>query len=281
MQIESFFRCKCGAITVNTDKGGYSCREENLQKFFPSLDLASLKEEQEAFSCNHCVNHYGLDLCACGSGESPDECQGGHDICGKPMQSIEQGYINVVDTSSAWPLTITEAGSISAKTLHLLDASEAGDVSSVIGNSLAKAINAQKKFKKEMETFIDILVEQIKVSPLPGVKVCSDSPEIILVPYSTITSSKNINLSAEFYSQNSQARLVRAALSSYIAKGDVIGLAETLKKMADTESVLVNKTRYALNPRTLKVLATASDAVASTMTDACGLSDVAPCVDGR
>lgn len=261
MKIESFFRCKCGAITVNTDKGSYSCREENLQKFFPSLDLTSLKEEQESFSCNHCVNHYGLDLCACGSGESPDECQGGHDICGKPMQSIEQGYVNVVDTSSAWPLPIKEAGSISAKTLHLLEASEAGDISSVICDSLSKAIDAQKKFKKEMETFIDILVEQIKVSPLPGVKMCSNSPEIFLVPYSTITSSKNNNLSAEFYSQNSQARLVKTALSSHIKTGDVIALAETLKEMVEKKSVMVNKTRYALNPSTLTVLTSASNAV--------------------
>ena len=37
---------------------------------------------------NHCVNHYGLDLCACGSGESPEECTAGFDECGNPYETL-------------------------------------------------------------------------------------------------------------------------------------------------------------------------------------------------
>lgn len=39
-------------------------------------------------SCNYCVNHWGVDLCACGSGKKVNKCKEGLRECGTPMQDI-------------------------------------------------------------------------------------------------------------------------------------------------------------------------------------------------
>ena len=44
----------------------------------------------EGMSCNHCVNHWGLDLCACGNGEDPEECDGGFAECGLCSQYVRE-----------------------------------------------------------------------------------------------------------------------------------------------------------------------------------------------
>lgn len=59
MTITGYSRCQCGAITIITDQGDYSCKVRNLHKFFPGIDLRKLELLHEAFACNHCVNHYG------------------------------------------------------------------------------------------------------------------------------------------------------------------------------------------------------------------------------
>ena len=90
--IESYVICDCGAVTIFfTDGRSVSCKRRNLKRFFPGLDLRRVKKEQNCFACDHCVSHYGLDLCACGSGESPDKCKNGYEECGKPMQTVEGG----------------------------------------------------------------------------------------------------------------------------------------------------------------------------------------------
>ncbi|MCK5563672.1 MAG: hypothetical protein KAJ07_00360 [Planctomycetes bacterium] len=70
-------RCECGAVTVKSDNLNQCVMEGRLDEFFPGLKVT---EDNTDFHCNHCVNHWGVDLCECGSGETPVDC------CGVPME---------------------------------------------------------------------------------------------------------------------------------------------------------------------------------------------------
>ena len=100
MEILSYTKCSCGAITIETDCGEYSCKMENLKKFFPGIDLRKIHKYQDTFCCNHCVNHYGLDLCGCGSGEDFGECENDFEECNRPMQVI--GEYSRVIAAGGW-----------------------------------------------------------------------------------------------------------------------------------------------------------------------------------
>ncbi len=80
-------RCSCGAVTImNIDdqpEFQFSMSAETFEKDFQHLALHWL---QTYCHCNHCVNHWGIDLCACGSGETPEECTEELDMCGTPYQ---------------------------------------------------------------------------------------------------------------------------------------------------------------------------------------------------
>lgn len=81
--------CQCGAITLMARTGqNYSCSLKNRAKYLPRLDLRKLTRFEPTYCCDHCVNRWGLDLCACGSGESPEECQNELPECGHPMQEL-------------------------------------------------------------------------------------------------------------------------------------------------------------------------------------------------
>jgi hypothetical protein len=73
--------CECGAITVTTTEREFSMTAETFLKRY-GFEV----QTHQYTSCNHCVNHWGLDLCACGSGKPVDECDEGFDECGKPYQ---------------------------------------------------------------------------------------------------------------------------------------------------------------------------------------------------
>ena len=94
MQIVEYTKCVCGAITLFGDDGrSYSVSAKNLKRFLPSLDLRKVKRlyiagRDMTVCCDHCVNHFGLDLCACGSGEPFETCKGGFEECGKPMHIL-------------------------------------------------------------------------------------------------------------------------------------------------------------------------------------------------
>lgn len=89
--------CNCGAVTITIDgKDDYSMSKEMFEEKFNTLDetlkeLPDQEEIQEFCNCNYCVNGWGLDLCACGSGEKMSECEEGHDCCGQPSQDLEIG----------------------------------------------------------------------------------------------------------------------------------------------------------------------------------------------
>lgn len=93
-----YSKCSCGAITITTEYGEYSCEYKDFHKYFPNVDLRKCKKAllQETYSCNYCVNHYGIDLCSCGSGEKVGRCD-----CNstKPMQKYGQ-YDKVIDSNS-------------------------------------------------------------------------------------------------------------------------------------------------------------------------------------
>lgn len=89
----NYTECVCGAITLEDAHGRtYSCDRKNLKRFLPDIDLRKIKRayKQKTYACDHCVNHYGLDLCACGSGEPYEKCDAGLEECGQPMQTIGQ-----------------------------------------------------------------------------------------------------------------------------------------------------------------------------------------------
>ena len=89
--MESYSICKCGAVTINFANGATnSVKQENLDRF--GIDLTGVEMLSETFCCNHCVNHWGLDICECGSGEDYETCECGsgrpHDILGEEFDSF-------------------------------------------------------------------------------------------------------------------------------------------------------------------------------------------------
>lgn len=92
MEIVNYQKCNCGAITVFTEDSSYSVHSKNFKKFFPDVDLRTLKSGRLNVSCccNHCVNHWGLDLCGCGSGEYFGECDNNELECKQPMQKLDE-----------------------------------------------------------------------------------------------------------------------------------------------------------------------------------------------
>ncbi len=100
-EITGYCICSCGAVTLFHRNGSnYCCDLKNRDRFLPGLDLRKLRKLTDCFCCDHCVNHYGLDICACGSGEPFWECDNGFEECGSPMQALG-GYDKVM-ARDAW-----------------------------------------------------------------------------------------------------------------------------------------------------------------------------------
>ena len=90
MNIEYIAQCQCGAYTITIDGEEYSMSEETFKEKFvhEKVELENVQTNLYV-NCNHCVNHWGIDLCACGSGETPEECtENIEGFCGKPMQIL-------------------------------------------------------------------------------------------------------------------------------------------------------------------------------------------------
>jgi len=79
-------KCACGAITVEIDGISYSMRPETFLATFKRRPRA---KRATLHNCNHCVNHWGTDLCGCGSGELFGKCENRFRECTLPSQSIE------------------------------------------------------------------------------------------------------------------------------------------------------------------------------------------------
>jgi hypothetical protein len=99
MTITGYSKCICGAITLIVNGTPYSVRQSHLKRFFPQIDLRTITRYPETFCCDHCVNHYGLDLCGCGSGVPFGHCDNGLAECRKPMQSLgEYAFVRARDS---------------------------------------------------------------------------------------------------------------------------------------------------------------------------------------
>lgn len=267
MKFTGFYRCRCGAITfVTDDKREFSCLETNLEHFLPEdklpeycpgEDPANLTQFQNVFSCNHCINHYGLDLCACGSGEAPDKCENGYTVCGKPMQSLERGYTSVCDCDTRWgsinttPYVISEEDLLAAE-----NEGAAADVASMLKDALAAA----EKLRTMLPESVEGLAKRIeKDAVLDGVEPNNDtSLSYGTVKLSAIRASGKSVLSAEYYLPKSQANLVRNALTPAAERGDIVAFQKKLVEMIENTSVeSVSgsvKTRHPLNSKTLEIL---------------------------
>ena len=101
--VEDYGVCECGAVSITIfDDRTYHCRKENIPTFF-NFDFGDLEQNcienggeihrLEYYCCDHCVNHYGLDLCGCGSGEDYGNCNYDFDECSYPMEDFGRAVI--------------------------------------------------------------------------------------------------------------------------------------------------------------------------------------------
>lgn len=108
--IEHMAICSCGAVTLTLQEdeamlsvmqsfnGNRKDKEiclprELADEVLPTKDLIF---DSQCYACNHCGNGWGVDLCACGSGEKFWECEEGHDICGQPAQFMPGLHPNII-----------------------------------------------------------------------------------------------------------------------------------------------------------------------------------------
>ena len=63
-------KCDCGAITIDSENksGSISMRPTLFKKIRKQFNL-KFEWLNKYYCCNHCVNHWGIDICSCGSGE--------------------------------------------------------------------------------------------------------------------------------------------------------------------------------------------------------------------
>lgn len=261
MQFIQFYRCTCGAITFVADDGReFSVMEADLDKYLPRKrldalckggDFSMLKELDKTFACNHCVNHYGLDLCACGSGMAPEKCDQGFDVCGKPMQSIEDGYVSVRASDCVLP-----ANKFAVKVADLRCRGKEhhnNDSANSYVVSWKKAIEAQMQSKKLIASALEDIIKRIRSCVMDGVTVSNTKVLHGTVKLSTICKNESI-MSPDYYFAETQAEIVERALKRYIESTKLLGFRETIEEMVEKKSVRINQTSYRLNPETLGVL---------------------------
>lgn len=77
--IDFFKRCSCGAVTAHKEDGtSFSMKASTFKKLFPNTRVS---RKNVYINCNHCCNHWGIDLCGCGSGEPVGKCKGDFAEC--------------------------------------------------------------------------------------------------------------------------------------------------------------------------------------------------------
>ena len=75
-EIESYSKCSCGAVTIHFTNGAYNSMSSKTQRML-GINLRKIKRLPESCACDHCVNHWGIDLCECGSGKAVGRCDCG------------------------------------------------------------------------------------------------------------------------------------------------------------------------------------------------------------
>lgn len=93
--IISYSTCKCGAITLHYDDGfTNSVKKKNLKKF--GISLKGLMKNENTWCCNHCANHYGIDICSCGSGAEVGKCDCGSTTAMEEFGTEYDGFSQIL-----------------------------------------------------------------------------------------------------------------------------------------------------------------------------------------
>ncbi len=92
MQVQYIQECSCGAVTVTFPNGAYNSVSREM---FDSMAFEGERLPEVSYCCNHCVNHWGLDLCKCGSGEPFEQCSCGKNLPGEEL-GIKRPFIGIV-----------------------------------------------------------------------------------------------------------------------------------------------------------------------------------------
>lgn len=117
-------------------------------------------------------------------------------------------------------------------------------------SSVQEAIALEGRLKALADSIVVDIVEEIRRHPLAGVRQLSVSPSCFVVRFSSLLGE---NWSPEFYSAESQARLVESALRG-LRDFSVHGIVAKIRQMVSASYVSVDHTPYGLNPETLAVL---------------------------
>jgi hypothetical protein len=81
-------QCQCGAVTVTGEGFNNSMYYSTFRKEFPGVRLS---RKNKFCNCNHCVNHWGIDLCGCGSGEKVGKCSNEYTECVNSIPAQHKG----------------------------------------------------------------------------------------------------------------------------------------------------------------------------------------------
>ena len=95
-KIISYKECKCGAVTLFFEDGTTnSCKKRHLNRF--GISLKGVKKEIEKdWCCNHCINHYGIDICSCGSGIETNKCDCGSGVSMETLGETYDGFSQIL-----------------------------------------------------------------------------------------------------------------------------------------------------------------------------------------
>ena len=72
--------CSCGAWGIADATGEVKfCSDLKTLEHYTGMHFTKQEIDNalHLWGCNHCCNHWGLDLCECGSGEPVGECECG------------------------------------------------------------------------------------------------------------------------------------------------------------------------------------------------------------
>lgn len=95
-KIITYSTCKCGAVTLFFESGNSnSVKKKNLKKF--GFSLKGIKKlSSSTWGCNHCINHYGIDICSCGSGIETDKCDCGSGVSMETLGETYDGFSQIL-----------------------------------------------------------------------------------------------------------------------------------------------------------------------------------------
>ncbi len=91
--------CTCGAVTLDIEGNQFSMFVSTFKKKFGIDEDKILTKDMFEFNyvnCNHCVNNWGEEFCACGSGQLVGECDDDNRDCGTQYYDIESSVKAII-----------------------------------------------------------------------------------------------------------------------------------------------------------------------------------------